>query len=324
MEKQELKIVDMVNKDWFTDLDSSSIWLRIYTMVRISRQEMTQKFNNPVFDLTIENIPIRIAYLALYSSMNLPKIEECFPYGDIESGMLQVPVKLTDFKLPPSCYVFFICPFKINGIHGNENLIVSVLNQAESLFSCVAGNNLLRNLVYEEENALTEKGQSSYAGSPVGVPQVCDGPFVTEANWQEVSELVSKIENLSNKEMQYRLRLSLQFFQRGKNIFNAQEKFFLYWTAITIVTESTSSMAINQKFQSMYDKDKKFVENDLHWKWAVDARNDLFKRGERLNFHMWVERYFQMLFLDLLRYEAGLGCKQHLLSYVSGAPDFRK
>ena len=78
-------------------------------------------------------------------------------------------------------------------------------------------------------------------------------------------------------------------------------------------------MATNSQLQSIYGFSKEEVEDLLLWKGVLNARNDFFHHGKKINLHKDAERYLQLLFLDLLHHQLGyapvraaLNSKEHL------------
>ena len=114
------------------------------------------------------------------------------------------------------------------------------------------------------------------------------------------------------------MSLALQLFQTGKNTFNENSAFLLYWMAIVQLLGISNTKDINKKLQVLYSMSKKEVEDGLKWKWAYETRNALMHKAKSvvLNADIDIERYFQLLFLDLLRGELKLECKEFLKNYL--------
>ncbi len=312
-----------VPTNWFKNLDESSYWLRVYSVVPVSHTACQQVFKDGFSSFCIDTKPIQAVYAAIDEGFKLPLISQSFPYSQKESGIIQVRSKIDEFELPASTYVFLVMPYKVDGVPGDEQSAKADLSQVEALFSLHLGNNTLRTKIFDGERAITSKGTWSMSGPSVAVPQKCDGPFTSKTDWSNLRETINALNNTQSLDTKNRINLALQFYQRGKEVQNSEEKFFFYWSAITVVTEDSGTMAVNQKFQRIYSKDQKYVEDDLHWKWAVDCRNDLFKRGKKINFHMQIERYFQMVFLELLRAELELSSILCLKQYIEANPNFK-
>lgn len=321
MDKKEIKLADMVPKEWFKDQDASSFWLRVYTTLPVPQNKIQEYFKDAICSYTIDSQPINIDALGL-DKLELSKIKNCIIHSHPENGGMIVPVEIEKVLFPKSSYIFFIAPYKVDGLDGNENKTKSNLDQLEAILSASLGSNTLHSLIYEGEQPLTYACKFQHHGQVVQVLNQCEGPFLNQSNWTKAKKITSAIEILQDEDKKNRLRLALQYYQKGKNIFRSEEKFFFYWTAITIVTKDAGTMGINNKLQIIYSKDKAFVEDELKWKWAVEYRNDFFKRGIRPNLHANRERYFQLLFLDLLERELGFETEKHLLSYIKNFPNW--
>lgn len=319
-----MKWVDMVPAEWFEDSNTSTFWLRIYTTLLVPQNKIQERFKDIVCSYVVDSQPIKLSVLGLSDGFKLPVLKNSFVYSHPDDGSMIVPVKIKNISFPKSTYVFLFTPYKINNVNGDENKTKSNLDQLEAILSARLGSNTLHSLIYEGELPLTDACQAKTLGQAVPVLNQCDGPFLDKDNWESSLKLVEATDALSKGDKQNRIRLALQYYQKGKNTFRSEEKFFFYWTAITIVTGDTATKAINKNLQYIYSENKSYVDDKLAWKWAIECRNDFFKRGIRLNFHANIERYFQLLFLDLLEHELGLETDKHLLSYIALVPDWNR
>lgn len=315
MKTQEMKLEDLADKNWFTDLDDSSFWLRIYTLMPVSHANLQKCFNDAILNTQLNNQPIKIVYIAINDGLKLPCIKSSFPYSNPDNRNMQINVELSEFSLPKSSYIFMLSPFRRDGVEGEELDTKNTLNQAEAIFSSYIGNNLLHTIVFDGERAITQNGKVGIPSRIVATLQKCDGPLLLKENWQGAYETFKAIEALSEKDKKHKINLSLRFFQKGKTAFDSDESFFLYWTAI-IALGTSKTEKINEKLQTLYSLSKAEVEEQLKWEWAYRARNDILHNASSINFHMHIERYFQVLFLDLLRLELGLSHNGYLKSYI--------
>lgn len=318
----KMELADMVPKEWFEDQDTSSFWLRIYTTLPVPQNRIDEYFKDAICTYEVNSQPIKLAILGLYEGFELFEVKNGVIHSHHKDGKMMIPVKLDKISFPRSSYIFFFAPYDIDGHEGDENQTKANLDQLEAILSTYLGSNTLHSLIYEGVHPLTDSCQSHNHGQAVQVLNRCDGPFLFKNNWEDCVELTSTINALADQEKKKRIEISLQYYQKGKNIFRSEEKFFFYWTAVTIVTADATTIEINKNLQNIYSQGRSFVENDLAWLWAVGCRNDFFKRGVRPNFHANRERYFQLLFLDLLRHELELAAQGHLLSYIQNCPDW--
>ena len=315
---------DLVDKSVFKDLDKSAFWLRVYNTTCIPHSSFHDILKHIINEISFKNSKLSIHCLGITGDgPELQFIKQDLPYSN-PYGTLTISSEFLVKKLPAGTYVFLATPYKIDDQKGDEFITKTCLNEAESILSLYLGNNFLHSIVFDGEMALTDKGSATIPGPPIAIPQKCDGPFLSKDNWDAVLETFQKINNITDPDKVSRVNLALRFFQKGKNTFNDDESFFLYWTAIIALLEESRTMYINQKLQVLYSMSKEDVEDKLMWKWAYEVRNDILHNAKSVVFHMQIERYFQLLFLDLLRGELGLECKKFLENYLTSSPEFFK
>ncbi|MBN8827975.1 MAG: hypothetical protein J0H68_04650 [Sphingobacteriia bacterium] len=304
---------DLANINWFTKHDNSSYWLRIYSTLAMASNKVAEFFPYGMKELLYNDIPIKICYIFLDEEMELSILNQSFIFNSPDDGAMQLSLKTGKVLLPKSSYITFTCPYQIDGKKIEEKAIFSLLNQLEALFCLYIGNNAIHSLVFEREICLN--GTINFIGPYIDLLYEFDGPFTSMEYWKE---LCNSLENLYKAETEkaQRIELALDFIQKVKSDTNDITNFYLYWTAITIVTKDTSTLAINKTLQNIYGFAEKEVDIKLKWKWAVDTRNDIFKRGKNIKFYPHIRKYFQLLFLDLLRNELKLRPKKYLLSYL--------
>lgn len=319
--QKTISISNLVDKSAFKNLDESSYWLRIYNTPLLPCDNLSNVTKGIVNKISFKNIKLSIDCLAISGNgPKLPFIEQDIPSNI--NGQLSYPSKLVYKELQKGSYVFITIPYKIDGKEGEEFFVKSYLNEVESVLSMYSGNNFLHSIVFDGEMALTKKGKAVIPGPAIPIPQKCDGPFLSKDVWNLIIDTFQEINKIKDVDKSNRVRLSLKFFQKGKNTFNDDESFFLYWTAIIALLEESKTMYINKKLQSLYSMSQEDVESKLMWKWAYQVRNDILHNAKSVVFHMQIERYFQLLFLDLLRGELGLKCQKFLLNYITEFPDF--
>lgn len=311
-------ISDLIDKSAFNNLDESSCWLRIYNTPLLPCNNLSNVTKCIENRILFKNIKLSIDCLGISANGPiLPFIEHDIPVGSsINLGNLVYK------PLPKGPYVFISIPFKIDGKEGEEFFVKSYLNEVESILSMYSGNNFLHSIVFDGEMALTQKGKAGISGPAIPIPAECDGPFLSEDVWNLIIETFQEINKIKDVDKSNRVRLSLKFFQKGKNTFNYDESFFLYWTAIIALLEESKTMYINKKLQRLYSMSQEDVENKLRWKWAYEIRNDILHNAKSVDFNLTIERYFQLLFLDLLRGELDLKCQKFLLKFITEFLDF--
>lgn len=312
--KQNIK--DLIKDDWFKDINNSSCWLRIYPMLPVPQKKILEYFKHAFTEITVDGLTVGIRYLGC-GDLELPNIGLDFMYSDPEKGHMCLAVKNEKKKLPQSSYIFILVPFKVDGKEGDKAKTINALNQAEAILSGYIGNNLLHTLIYDEEIELTQNGAFiNKSNSPIiKTVQPCDGPFISKGYWDDAGQTFKALESLEEESEKKRILLALKFFQNGKKIKIGIEQFFFYWTAIITLCKESGTTAINQNYlQPAYDLNKEEIEEKLLWKKLYTIRNNLFKFGAEINFHHDVERYLQLLFLDILRRELNLPNRKYALN----------
>lgn len=310
---------DLFPKNWYTKPEESFFWIRIYTMIPVAHSQITKIFSDVQFEINDNGHPVWFTGLGGIFS-DLSDIESKILHSDPKTGSIIMPMETRKKNLPLSSYFILACPSIVDGEKLEENAIIQRLNRVEAILSAYLGNNFLHKLVFEAQwSALTGSNKHNVYGEAIATPQSCDGPFVSQDNWRMVQDTFTKINAISCADKKARIKRALEFYQSGKATkdIGAAEKFFFYWTAITVLCGGEGTMDINRRFQKIYGMTQQEVETHLRWKDVLNLRNNFFKQGKSINFHKEIERYLQFLFLDLLRHEIGLSPINASLNSVS-------
>ena len=296
---------ELFPNNWYSDAQTSSMRIHVYPMLKISANSIRDKFNDSIDQLNDGGYPIWLRYVGL-NSMNILNVRIPFLYANFDTGETVISTQQGMESLPPSCYLFLATPFKVDGKELGENNVIQRLRCIESLLSIYIGNNLVHSLIHAVEYPALIGSNYNVSGEFVAVPQKCDGPFLEKDNWEYIKIINQTIEKLEDNDKKLQIKRALHFYNRGKNVKNLEEKFFFYWTSITILSGETDTKEINKKFQIIYKFTETDVNQKLYWQAMVNCRNHFFKRGDTINFHTDIERHFQNFFADLLHYELGI------------------
>ncbi len=263
-----------------------------------------------------DGIPIWIGGASI-NATGINSFENSFIYSDPETGTIILPTTLGTKELPLSAYLIMGCPLKIDGKELGEEKTISRLNRVEALLTAYLGSNTVYKLVFEAFYP-AEGDKYQIVSDVMASIQQCDGPSIADSNWRGVEDTFSEIESITNSHKKARIKRALEFFHSGKSTkdIGRDEKFFFYWTAITVLCEGKGTTDINNRLQKIYDFTFKEVEEKLRWKDILNARNFFFKQGKSIHLHKDAERYLQLLFLDLLRDELGLNPINAALSVI--------
>lgn len=227
-------------------------------------------------------------------------------YAD-EAGGTRLDVKADQKPLPECAYVFLATPFRVDGKPGKESEAKAALATAAGLVCLHVGLNALRDLVFDGEVNAGD-GTFSHAGEPWRMPQPCEGPFLARQNGEDIQEIAQCISRL-REPTQSRVRLAVQLVDNGMR---KTEGFFEYWTALEVLCDGRSHR-IRERLARLYRiRNYKGAANRSGFTTLEKWRHDYIHRGRRPPLTADVERYLQLLFLDLLRQELGLPSRAHL------------
>src|SRR5262249_49650031 len=108
---------------------------------------------------------------------------------------------------------------------------------------------------------------------------------------------------------QARIRLSLELMNDAMRKYDG---FFEYWTALEVLCDGKTN-AIKSRLQKIYGlKNQQEAGIATGLSTLAEWRHQYVHAGVRPNLSADVERYIQLLFLDLLRHEVGLKPRGHL------------
>ena len=172
-----------------------------------------------------------------------------------------------------------------------------------------AGWNLLREIIFEGEVSAHDE-KCSVTGEIIRMPQGCEGPFLHKQNWEDIGAIARQLK-LVQPEVRTRIELSLEFLDRA---LREDDAFFYYWTALEILCNGTAQ-AIRSKLRTCYElKNVQEVDDKTRFGIIATWRHDFFHKGIRPHMTFDVERYIQMMLLDLLRQELLLPLRGHTAS----------
>ena len=300
---QFTNLSDFGVREWCQNPETSSFWLRAYTCLLIPHDRFMPALMKPLKLLSFDQ-PV-VPYYVVMGVSEVTRMRDYMYAGS--DGMTTVQFESEKQELPQSTYVLLTTPYKIDSESGDWAATNTRLDVAASIIRMHCGANFLRDLVLECEHEYTE-GKMSEIGGARRLPQPSEGPFISPTNWDQISEIINKLGQLLpvNKR---RIDLSLEFFNRA---LNGEEPFFNYWTALEILCKG-KSQKIRMRLKECYGLDNvgdvdRFTGFGVLSNW----RHEFFHKGIRRQLLADVERYIQLLFLDLLRYEIHLPKVGHI------------
>jgi hypothetical protein len=305
--------------DWFPDGSEGQIYIRYYSHPR----EPAPGFYIPGLEGDVVmycGTPFRV----VVANISDQKYTLHIPWLVRSSGdKNSVVVEEINRVLPEADYVLISTPIVGRDASAYESAS-SRMDEFVGMLRLIGGNNLLRELVRDGAvEIVVSPGNMSTLSKVVPVPQDCEGPFATAGTWEAFSEVVDALERATNSE-RARIMLAMQLIEKA---FLSQStlKFFNYWVALEVAAGGDKTEKIIPLLSKAYGKEKNgYVQNDLGYTQLKDTRNAVFHNGEHYEMRPEVERYFQCLFLDVVRARLGLLCKRYMSTAIECGFDVRQ
>ena len=132
------------------------------------------------------------------------------------------------------------------------------------------------------------------------LPRVTDGPYLDPNKWDELNDTLTQLRSKTDPN-RIRIERSLVIFRNAQHI---EEGFIYYWISLETLC---GTYQLKSKLQQCYKlSDTSAVEDLFKVGMMKELRNDLVHEGARYNISGDVERFVQVMYLDLLRFELGL------------------
>ena len=299
----KVNLTAFADRSWFNDPAKSRFWLRIYTLLGVKRDEVSDKFANAIRSLHYE-LPIKIHY-AYIGETEIPNWEQHL-IGH-EDGTPNILLKPGTKIFPGSTCVVISTPFVNDGVNVGPNKVTRALSVVPSLIAAHLGKNTLRDIIFNGSISAHD-GQFSKIGTVTNIPKPFEGPTLYEFLWQAIEESITTLAHFPENE-RGRIELAIQFLERGideyKKDIRISDALLFYWIALEALCGGVAR--IETSLQNYYRlKDRSAVQTTLGTKAIRDWRNDLVHDGIKKELTPSVERYLQLMFLDILRYQLHL------------------
>lgn len=295
--------------DWFKNRDVATGWMRIYTVLSIPKDSFLQIVNRFWGGAsTGSKLHSESRVLIGFGHFNDLKAQKAdvVLYSDLE-GILRVEIQLDQKELPGTNFAFLATPFRDEGIEPNEAVTRSRLDAFAALICLHTGLNFMRNRVCEGEIHLGD-GKLTAIGDSWRMPQPAEGPFLASQNAADINEISERV-GILREPKRSRVRLALQLMDSAMR---AHHGFFEYWTSLEVLCGGKAN-AMKARVARIYGiKSHAEAAAASGLKTLTDWRHDFFHRGIRPVLAADVDRYIQLLFLDLLRDEIDLPVRGHL------------
>ncbi len=218
-----------------------------------------------------------------------------------KDGVMTIEYKLREVVLPQANYVWLSTPYCIDGEKMDISNISSVLDSISALVCMHFGRNFLHEIVFNGEvNAGT--GQYSTGSTAQRTPTSSDGPFLDKKLCIDMGQLIKQLHTKS-REIQSRIGLALSYLEKAQR---QNEGFLDYWTAMEILCKG-KAQKIRDCLQKCYSfQSRRDVDEKLGFGVVAKWRHDMIHKGLKPVVSAHVERYLQLMFLDLLRHELAM------------------
>ena len=300
-------ITGLIPPEWFTRPEDSSIWLRIYTCLFAPLPHLTEsmlKWPGVSAGVSLKlGAPTAMAW-GTVSGFNL-QLKNIDIYSKT-TGQVVLDLHLAEKVLPDAIYAFVATPFRTDGAAGDEATAKERLNLLAAIVCTHAGQNIMRGCVFEGELAAAG-GTITSSSAPSKMPQLSEGPFLAAQNGADIFEVAACVSDTAEP-LRGRLQLALRLVESAMR---RDQGFLEYWTALEVVCDGKSGRILD-RFRSIYGllSHKEAAELSglgVLTKW----RGAFVHRGREPHLTADIERYLQLIFLDLLRFELGLESRLH-------------
>jgi hypothetical protein len=306
-EVKNMQLRELVPQEWFKEISNSTFWLRIYSCLFIPHADFLELVLAATKKTGFAS-KISFRFMAM-NEMKMPTTEmSMISQAD---GMLKINAEIKNSEVKTGTYVFMMTPKRIDGVNIPEFEVRETLNICAGILRAHAGHNFMRDVIYEGEVHAGKDG-FTLASEGLKLPHPTEGPHFNNSNWEQSKEIYEAVGNLQ-KEIRNRIHLSLNYFNKA---FDEEDSFFFYWVSLEILCNG-KSQTIKQRIREALDlkslKDVEEIGFGVISKW----RHEFFHQGIRPTMAADVDRYIQLLYLDLLRYIVRVPPAFHTLSLLN-------
>jgi hypothetical protein len=282
---------------WFRNPDESRIWLRLHSVLGIAQSEASEAVRALPTSFDFEG-PVALG-LGVLGGVRPHRQHLLVTAKD--TGEPVINTYLDAFDLPQALYLALATPARVDGVDLPEHLARRRLSLCAGLLAISFGHHFLRDDPFE---GLIDvgTGKASFTGPVIRIPQPTDGPFLKAPLIQRMQEIHERLKHRSD-DLGQRLRLALHLSDRARS---RREGFFYYWSALELVAGGRTG-AIRTALAQAYGF-RRYPDVDRHLGFGALAqwRHDYYHQGQEVSLHSPVERYLQMMLLELIAHRLGL------------------
>jgi hypothetical protein len=299
-----IRFTHFARPGWFQDAYHSTMLVRFATSVGLRRDELLEKRD---FPLTLAfDRPVAVGVVEMASGA-LP-VTEALMFGG-HDGQLTIEFRQREIDVPKGIFISIRTPLVVDGFDTGYQAAVERLDAAAGLVSMHAGRNFIRDIVFEGVFSGETSGWSLYS-SAIRMPAPWEGPYIEAGLWGLVEEAAGAAAN-SAMEVRDRITLALEFIGRA---LRSPEPFLFYWTAFEVLSGKAGS--IRSDLAKAYG-----LTRDQHVDLATgfgkisELRHRMIHSGVHVKLSASMERYIQLLLIDIIRLKLALEPQGHAIGF---------
>jgi hypothetical protein len=307
----------LYSEEWFEESARREVYVRYYTMPFQPKTDFyipgldgnVVVYANTVFKIVVAHIADQ-KYLS-----HIPWLVQS------EADTNKIVVEKLERLLPATNYILVTTPIRGVGDQAYRDASEK-MDSFVGILRLVGGNNLLRQLVREGKVDVAS-GNIATPTSLVPVPSAREGPFTTVETWEGLKEITNSVSGSSSNSKKGRIELSTQLIELAF-LADARFKFFSYWVALEVAADTHSTGKIATLLTKAYGRSRGYILNDLGFEFLKATRTAVFHNGDHYEMPSDVERYVQLLFLDVVRAKLGLKCREYMAAEVKEGFDVKR
>lgn len=307
---QPKALSDFGDPSWFRDAAVSRMWLRFQSILCVAEKDAPTLFAEFPRHFDFDGpVKVGVGKVSDFKGWRYHIVAHA-----AEDGSTTFSTGLDQPDIPSALYMSFASPTIVDGGQAGEWQAKQRIAKAAGLIALCMGRNVLRDVVFDAEIS-ADTGQPHVSSPVLEIPSPLHGPFLGKGVYAGTQEILTRLP-LIPKDRRDRIFLALDFCEQA---IAGKDRFLHYWTALEVLASGTSG-AIRSKLQAIYHiRSHKEVDANLGFRTISQWRHNFLHKGLRPILSADVERYLQLMILELLRSLADLPAKR-LLEAASNAP----
>jgi hypothetical protein len=298
-----------MRSSWFTDKSKSSFWIRTYTSLGEKHAEFTIRMRE-----LFGNVDWGKNILVAFGQMEGLKVPaaDSVVYAN-EEGVTTITYMIREITLPKANYIWISTPYCVDGKQLDVSDTISFLDRISALLCVHFGRNFLHEIVFDGEVKADTGGYGTKGYDTKSIvqrtPTASDGPFLVKQLSDDMVQVMQRLRVIP-QEVRTRVELALCYCEKAQR---QNEGFLEYWTSMEILCGG-KAQKIRYCLQKCYAfQSRNEVDSKLGFGVVAKWRHDMIHKGLKPVVSANVERYLQLMFLDLLRYELGIDTKRYMV-----------